>query len=168
MAECKDCRDRGVMIGNGETVFCNCKNGKMRELQHKSNMLAQEAAKKEAGKRAVEEAQKAEQLELEVKTEPGFQPGDWVKYESSIHVGGHTYFYGWIVGSGKRHCRVLPVAVSKDGEMTHGLAGVVNVNKERLEPWELEPIPNHAAIDIALDTNDREWFEQLTKGVEWK
>lgn len=163
MVKCKNCGDSGVV--HGSTTFCFCNNGKLRSIQHTANLNAQAAAMKEAEERASREAEKAEQLELEVKTEPRFKPGDWVKWKSLASV---FWLFGYIVrikNETSAHVRI--VQISKDGAARKVKDNEINeVSVHRLEHWELEPIYNPVAVDMALDTNDREWFEQLTKGVE--
>jgi len=166
MAKCKNCGDSGII--HGSASFCFCRNGIMRHTQHKANIRAQEAAKKEVEERAAREAEKAEQLELEVKTEPRFKPGDWVTWTSLASV---YHMYGFVISiKNEISANVRVVWISKDGvkRRVNKDEEFNNIGVHRLQPWKLEPIPNHVAIDLALDKNDREWFEQLTKGVEWK
>ncbi|AYD80923.1 hypothetical protein PPK13_gp21 [Bacillus phage Ray17] len=162
LAVCKMCLGTGIVTGT--TNYCEwCADGRLRKRQHKANIQAQKKREEEAAAK-----EKNEQLALPVEPEKEkFEMGDWVRWDSVSEPDSNDFFFGYIVSLGKRVYKVKCVGGFCYGVFKYDkYPNDLSISIDRLEHWNLDPAINMTAVDLALKTNDREWFNQLTKGAE--
>ena len=163
LAVCKMCLGTGIVTGT--TNYCEwCTDGKLRRRQHDANVKAQKKREEEATAK-----EKSEQLALPIEPEKGkFKMGDWVRWDSVSDPFSNDFFFGYIVNLNRRYVHsVQCVGGFCDGVFKYARKpNALSISIDRLEHWNLDPVINMTAVDLALETNDREWFNQLTKGAK--
>ncbi|WJQ02892.1 IDEAL domain-containing protein [Geobacillus kaustophilus] len=88
------------------------------------------------------------------------QPGDWVR---CVNV--HHYVYGWlgyVEWTRPPECSVV-FTLTKDGRTVNQKRRMLIsefVPAEEMNDWTSQEI--EILINLALDTRDKEWFQQLT------
>lgn len=165
LAVCKMCLGTGIVTGT--TNYCEwCADGRLRKRQHKANIQVQK--KIEAAAVAKE---KSEQLALPVEPEKGkFELGEWVRWNSVSRPLSNDFFFGYIINLNRKHAHsdnVMCMGGFRDGVFKYARKpNTLSISIDRLEHWNLDPVINMTAVDLALETNDREWFDDLTKGAK--
>ena len=141
--KCKKCNDTG-RLSRGR--YCDCKEGAFAKAKDK---LEEEA-------KAIEKmfTQTPTVNPDKFKTKLNVNVGDWVEHDNVIGVVGAI---------DDKHIKFLPVR-HKNG--TRYEAPGVWINGENKKPLPLESFDDATAflIDLALMTNDKEWFYELTGG----
>lgn len=153
---CKICEGVGLRGSGG---YCSCVAGRFlrakESAEKKATLLQAREAREKENKAIKAEQSKAKQLELPVGEQPKIKEGDWVEHHNIIGV----------VGTIDDADYKFRAYKEKDGRKVNGATWVPIKGVEPL-PLERFDDANNFLVDLALRTNDKKWFKQLTGGVK--